>query len=143
MSKRLERGGNDRNDVSADQSGIAHPFDTPLSSGFRFLSEIIAWIAGSWAAGLIHPAFAMVALVVLVGLPTVFTTKSDKRHMVVDTPEPGRVLVEMVQYLVAAIVPWLVWPNLLALACVLVVIASHFLGLPRTRWLLRGAPPGG
>ena len=27
-----------------------HPFDTPLSSGLRFLAEIIAWVSCTWAA---------------------------------------------------------------------------------------------
>jgi hypothetical protein len=28
-----------------------HPFDTPLSAALRFGTELIAWIAGPWAAG--------------------------------------------------------------------------------------------
>ena len=117
-----------------------HPFDTPVSSGFRFLTEIIAWIAGPWAASQIHILLAVAVLVVLIGLPTIFTTKGDKKHMVIDTPGPGRVAVELIQYLVAAVAPWLVWPSAISAVCGLVVIAALVLGYPRLRWLMSGAP---
>lgn len=117
-----------------------HPFDTHLSSGFRFLTEIIAWVAGPWAASHVHPVLAVAVLVVLIGLPTVFTTKGDKSHMVIETPGPGRVIVEMIQYAVALVAPWFVWPAAVAMTCGLVVIASFVVGFPRMQWLLVGAP---
>lgn len=123
------------------QPDLVHPYDTPLSSGVRFLSELIAWMAGTWAASHVHPLLAIVVLVVLIGLPTVLSTKGDKRHTVIDTPGPYRVLLELLQYAVAALVPWLIWPNWVAATCVVVVGVSLALGLPRFRWLMNGAPP--
>jgi hypothetical protein len=124
----------------ATHQEFEHPHDTPLSSGFRFLSEIIAWVAGPWAASQVHPLFAAAVLIALIGLPTVFSTRGDKRHMIVDTPGPFRVLIELLQYGVAAFAPWLVWPNLVAAVCTVIVISGLVLGLPRLRWLVRGAP---
>ena len=63
----------------AEQTEFIHPHDTPASSGFRFLTESIAWVSGPWATSLFHPLLAVAALVVLIGLPTVFTTKGDNR----------------------------------------------------------------
>ena len=118
-----------------------HPYDTPLSSGFRFLSELIAWVSGPWVATQVNPFLAILVLVVLIGLPTVFSTKGDKRHTIVDTPGPVRVLFELLQYSVAAIAPWLIWPTPIAAICVLIVVVALALGLPRLSWLLRGTPP--
>jgi hypothetical protein len=80
------------------------------------------------------------ALVLLVGLPSVFSTPNDKRNVVVATPGPARVGLEMFIYLVAALAPWFVWPRGLAAVAVVIVVASLVAGIPRIRWLLRGAP---
>lgn len=118
----------------------SHLHDTPLGSGFRFLAEIIAWVTGTWVAGLVHPVWGVVALIVMVGLPTVFTTKRDKKHMMVDTLGPFRALIDLFQFAVAALAPWLVLLIWVAAVCVVIVIAAIFFGRTRILWLLRGAP---
>jgi hypothetical protein len=116
-----------------------HPHDTLASGGFRFLSELVAWIAGPWAMGVINPWLTLPTLVVLVGLPAVFSTPGDKRTIIIATPGPARILIEMLQYTVAVIAPWYVWPDWAATISVVAVILSLTLGLKRFAWLLGGA----
>ena len=124
----------------AENNRIKHPFDTPLSAALRFGTELIAWIAGSWAAGAYSGWLIVPALVVLIGLPAVFSTPGDKNVVVVATPGPARVLIEFVLYATALTAPWFVWPQPVALATSLVVVASVATGIPRIAWLLKGAP---
>ena len=122
------------------QSAFDHPFDTPLTSGLRFLVEIIAWVSGPWAAAQQSIWLAVPVLVVLIGLPSVFSTPGDKRNVIVATPGPLRVLLELALHAVAVAGSWVVWPAWLAVAATLTVIAALAVGIRRTRWLLRGAP---
>ena len=117
-----------------------HPYDTPLSGGLRFAVEIIAWVAGPWAAA--QPALwlAVPAAIVLIGLPSVFSTKGDKKQVVVDTPGPIRVLIELFLHAVALGAPWVVWPVPVAAATSVIVVVALVVGIPRLRWLMRGAP---
>ena len=79
-------------------------------------------------------------LIVLVGLPGVFSTPGDKRQIVVPTPGPARIGIEALQYLVAAVAPWYVWSDVASRISVGIVIASVGFGIPRFIWLARGAP---
>ena len=117
-----------------------HPYDTPVSAGLRFLVELIAWVSGPWAATKIALWLALPAALVLVGLPSVFSTKGDKRQVLVPTPGPVRVLIELLLHAVAIAGAWIVWPALLSALITVVVAAALVTGLPRLRWLLRGAP---
>ena len=82
----------------------------------------------------------MPVLILLVGLPGVFSTPGDKRSVIVGTPGPVRVAIELLLYLVAAVAPWFVWPVPLSAAAGVIVCAALVAGFPRIRWLLRGAP---
>ncbi len=126
--------------MSGDSHDFRHPFDTPISAGLRFLVELIAWIAGPWAVASVSGWWVVPVLILLVGLPSVFSTPGDKRTVIVATPGPVRVTIELLLYLVAAAAPWLVWPKALAVAAVIIVCAGLATGFPRMRWLLRGAP---
>ena len=126
--------------MSDASSSFEHPFDTPLSSGLRFLVEIIAWIAGPWAAAAVSPWLIVPAAVTLIGLPAVFSTAGDKKQVIFPTPGPPRVALELALYGVAAVAPWLVWPVWAGLVADLVVVAALVTGVPRTKWLLSGAP---
>ncbi len=123
-----------------DNNRKKHPFDTPLSAGLRFGTELIAWIAGPWAAGTFSAWLVVPALVMLVALPSVFSTPGDKNVIVVATPGPIRVLIEFGLYAVALAAPWAVWPQPVAIATSLVVVASVATGIPRIAWLMKGAP---
>jgi hypothetical protein len=107
-----------------------HPHDAPVSAGLRFTSELIAWIAGPWAVSLLSNWLVLPSLVLLVGLPAVFST-----------PGPVRVGIEIALYLVAAIAPWFVWSAVASGLADGIVIASVAVGMPRFSWLIKGAPP--
>ena len=124
----------------AEENRIKHPFDTPLSASLRFGTELIAWVAGPWAAGTYSGWLIVPVLVLLVGLPALFSTAGDKNVIVVATPGPARVLIELVVYATALLAPWLVWPQPVSFATSLVVVASVATGIPRIAWLLKGAP---
>jgi len=117
-----------------------HPCDTVSSSGLRFLTEVIAWVAGPWAVSLYSNWLVVPVIVLLVGLPSIFSTTNDKNTVIVPTSGGVRVFIELLLYLVAAVSPWLVWSNPVAAGATGIVIATIFAGLPRMRWLLRGAP---
>ena len=122
-------------------ANFKHPHDTPVSAGLRFATELIAWIAGPWAASLWSSWLVVPTLIILVGLPGVFSTPGDKNKIVVATPGPIRVLIELLLYSVAAIAPWLVWPPLAAAVCTAITIASLAIGLKRFVWLMKSAVP--
>lgn len=124
---------------SEHERPLAHPHDTPLSSGLRFLSELITWIAGPWAAFQVSTWLGVAAAVILIGLPSVFSTPNDKNTIIMPTPGPVRVLIELFLYAVAATAPWFVWSTPVAVACCAIVSASVAFGLPRFQWLIKGA----
>lgn len=117
-----------------------HPYDTPITSSLRFLTELIAWVAGPWALSLVSGWLVLPAVAVLMGLPSAFSTRNDKRQVVVTTPGPIRVGIELLLYVVALIAPWFVWPPAVSGVAAGIVFASLVAGIPRTMWLMRGAP---
>ena len=120
-------------------TSMNHPFDTPLSSGLRFLVEVIAWVAGPWMASQWSAWLIAPTIVVLVGLPAVFSTPGDKNQIIVSTPGPARVVIEVLLHTASALAPWWVWPDWLAIVSGVIVVAALATGIPRTRWLWRGA----
>ena len=117
-----------------------HPYDTPLTSTLRFLTELIAWVGGPWAVAQFSVWLVAPTLVILVALPAIFSTPGDKRQVVVATAGWLRVPLELGLHVVAVAAAWIVWPIWIAIPATLIVIAAIGAGLPRTRWLLRGAP---
>jgi hypothetical protein len=67
------------------------------------LTEVIAWVAGPWAASLCSNWLIVPTIVLLVGLPSIFSTTNDKNMVVVPTPGGIRVGIEFLLYAVAAI----------------------------------------
>ena len=116
-----------------------HPHDTAISAGLRFLSELIAWVAGPWAVALVSTWLVIPTLVLLVGLPAIFSTRNDKNQVIVATPGKIRVGIELMLYSVAAIAPWFVWPALVSGLAAGIVVASLVAGIPRFLWLVDGA----
>jgi hypothetical protein len=116
-----------------------HPHDTPLSSSLRFLSELVAWVAGPWAAAICSKWLVLPALILLIGLPSVFSTPNDKNKVVVATPGTIRVAIEFLLYAVAVIAPWFVWSRAVSGIALGIVVASVVVGVPRMTWLIKGA----
>lgn len=130
---------------SSRQSGNANPspFDTAASSASRFGIELVAWVAGPWAAAeLTGSGWAAVpALIILLGLPSVFNTPGDKNTTGVATPGPIRIGIEMLLLVVAVGSAWYVWPVWAAVAVTTLGVVLLATGMPRYRWLAAGAPP--
>jgi hypothetical protein len=76
----------------------------------------------------------------LVGLPALFSTRNDKRQVVIPTPGIIRVGIELILYSVAAITPWFVWSAVASAVATGIVVASLLTGIPRILWLVKGAP---
>ena len=122
------------------ESTFVHPLDTPLTSGLRFFAEVIAWVAGPWAAAQQSIWLIVPAAILLVGLPAILSTQGDKRQIVVATSGPLRDALELGLQAAAIAGSWLIWPAWLAAVATAVVVAAVATGMPRTLWLLRGAP---
>ena len=86
---------------------------------------------------------AVPAVLILVGLPSLFSTVGDKKQVIVPTPGPMRVVLELALYSVAAVAPWLAWPLWAGVIADVVVVVAMVAGLRRTQWLLAGAPTYG
>ncbi|MBB5915518.1 hypothetical protein BJY24_004430 [Nocardia transvalensis] len=107
-----------------------------IASFLRFSTELVAWIVTPWALAGYSVVLAVVAVVVLVGAPTLFSTPGDKKHILV--PVPGTVTIGLVvlHLVVAAIGSWLAWQPWLAVLVTALVFVTAVTELPRWRWLL-------
>ncbi|MEU4344201.1 hypothetical protein AB0H00_23565 [Nocardia sp. NPDC023852] len=107
------------------------------ASVLRFTTELVAWVATPWALVGYSVPLAVVAVVLLVGLPTVFATPGDKHQVLV--PVPGMVTIGLVvlQLIAAVVSAWFAWPVWIAVAVSLLAVVTVFAELPRWRWLLR------
>lgn len=126
-------------DQSSQPSDVVgpSPFDTAMSAATRFGIELVAWIAGPWAAyDIVGSWWALVGVaIVLVGLPAVFNTPGDKQATGVPTPGALRIAIEMFLLVVAVVGAARVWPGW-ALGLVVVLGAVMLVsGSPRYRWL--------
>ena len=121
---------------------VTSPYDTPASSGLRFAVELVTWSAGPWAAAEIagHWWAALPALFILLALPSVFSTPGDKNQIIVATPGPVRLMIELGLSAVAVAGAWVAWPEWAAIAATVLVVAALATGRRRARWLLDGAP---
>lgn len=117
-----------------------HPYDTMISAGLRFRTELIARIGGPMVLARIAPWLVVVGIAILMGLPSIFSTPNDKRTVIVPTPGSLRVLLELFLYFVAGVSPWLLWPVPVAALLSFVVLVSMVFGVPRFLWLINGAP---
>ncbi len=125
---------------SMKQASLGSPYDRPASAILRFLVEVIAWVAGPWAAAEVHIVLAVPVLLVLLALPSVFSTPGDKHQVIVATPGAIRLGIEALLIAVAAAAPWVIWPTWAAGPATVIVAGAVVFGLPRSLWLLRGAP---
>ena len=129
--------------ANGEKQQFDNPLDTTLSASSRFAIEVVAWVAGPWAAAEITGTWLAIfpTLIVLVALPGVFSTPGDKRHVVVAVPGKIRFLIEFILAVTAVYSAFLVWTpvggGIVAVAAVVMLIT----GLTRAKWLLSGRPP--
>ncbi len=114
------------------------PGHNDTASALRFLTELIAWVATPWALWPHSPFLAIAAVVLLIGLPTVFGTPGDKPGGA-PVPVPGAVTVLLVllQIVAAAVAAWVAWPWWAAVPVTVLCLVVPFTELPRRRRLLR------
>jgi len=131
--------------MNKDSAGTK--FDNPLDSNFsaasRFTIEIVAWVAGPWAAVDLTGTWLMTipALAILVALPGVFSTTGDKRHVVVAVPGRIRFLIEVILAVVAIVSALLVWTVIGAVIVAIIAAIMFIAGAQRAKWLLSNEPP--
>ncbi|MEU2106195.1 MULTISPECIES: hypothetical protein [unclassified Nocardia] len=114
------------------------------ASILRFTTELIAWIATPLALADHSLVLAVAALVLLIGLPTLFATPGDKKQVLI--PVPGVVTIGLVvlQLVAAVLASWATWPAWPAVVVTTLTVITTITELPRWRWLLgASAHPAG
>ena len=134
MSNETESGANRAPGIS--------PYDTVASSALRLVIEVTAWITGPWAVAA-STGMAWTAIptaIVIIGLSSIFSTPGDKNNVIVATPGPLRLAIELLTVAIAVVGAWIVWPQWTAMIVTGLALAELVAGIPRARWLARGAP---
>ncbi|WP_354640208.1 hypothetical protein [Kitasatospora camelliae] len=120
------------------QTSSADPAGAPvrLPDVLRFLTELIAWIAAPWALAGYSLLLSALALLLLVGLPTVLATPGDKKQVIVPVPGAVTIALVLMQIAAAVLAAWAVWPTWAAVAVSVLAAACTVTELPRWRRLL-------
>jgi len=111
--------------------------DTLVRSAPRFLVELVAWVAAPWALVGHSVALAVIAVVVLIGVPTIFGMPGAKKQSIrVAVSAPIAIALECAQAVVAVVAAVAIWPLPAAIAVAVVVVAAGVLQWRRWRWML-------
>ena len=132
-------------DTVVSASDPVSPHDNLWSAITRFLIEMVAWAAGPWALAELVGAWwvAIPAVVILVVVPATFSTVGDKNQVIIATPGPLRIVIELALLAVALGAAWYLWPTWIAVAVTLLGAAMLVTGRERYRWLAQGAGSAG
>ncbi|MFE4633932.1 hypothetical protein ACFRJ1_11210 [Streptomyces sp. NPDC056773] len=103
-----------------------------LPSVLRFATELCAWVAAPWALADWSVTAAVASVVLLIGLPTVFSTPGDKAQVIVAVPGGVTVALVLLQLVAAVAAAWSAWPVWAAAAVTVLAVAC--LITERTRW---------
>jgi hypothetical protein len=112
--------------------------DDRRASALRFATELVAWIAAPWALWSYSWVLAVLSLVVLIGLPTVFSTPGDKANVIVAVPGGVTILLVLLQLVAAVVSVWWLFPAWAAVLVSVLAASTLVTELPRWRWLLAG-----
>ena len=112
--------------------------DDRRASVLRFATELVAWVATPWALWPHSWPLAVLAVLVLIGLPTVLSTPGDKAHVIVPVPGPVTVLLVLLQLAAAVVSAWWVWPVWAAVPVSVLAAATVVTERRRRQWLLAG-----
>ncbi|MDQ0936066.1 hypothetical protein [Streptomyces turgidiscabies] len=110
--------------------------DDRIASVLRFAAELVAWVATPWALSSYSWPLAVLSLVVLIGLPTVFSTPGDKNQVIIPVPGTVTILLVLLQLAAAVIAAWWVWPVYAAVLVSVLVAATLVTERHRWRWLV-------
>ncbi|MFE1292525.1 hypothetical protein [Streptomyces sp. NPDC058751] len=113
--------------------------DDRVPSVLRFATEIVAWVATPWALSDRSWPLAVASVVLLIGLPTVFSTPGDKANVVVPVPGWVTVLLVLLQLAAAVVSSWIAWPVWAAVPVTVLAAVTCVTERRRWQWLLSGA----
>ncbi|MFD6279961.1 hypothetical protein ACFWFI_31000 [Streptomyces sp. NPDC060209] len=113
--------------------------DDRVPSVLRFSAELVAWVATPWALAAHSWLLAVLAVVVLIGLPTVFSTPGDKTQVIVPVPGAVTILLVLLQLAAAVVSAWPAWPAWAAVPASVLAAATLVTERRRWLWLLKGA----
>ncbi|WP_433257149.1 hypothetical protein ACQPYK_19585 [Streptosporangium sp. CA-135522] len=119
--------------------------DSRLASVLRFSSELVAWVATPWALWSVSVPAALLSVVLLIGLPTVFTTPGDKAHGMIAVPGVVTIALVLMQLAAAVASSWAAWFTPVAIVVSVLAAACVVAEIPRWRWLVTrrsSASPG-
>ena len=116
------------------ESAAGRP-DDRLPSVLRFTTELVAWVATPWALAGHSWLLAALSVVVLIGLPTCFSTPGDKAKVIVAVPGWVTILLVVLQLVAAVVSSWLAWPAWAAIAVSVLAAATVVTEQRRWRWL--------
>ncbi|MFB4275629.1 MULTISPECIES: hypothetical protein [unclassified Nonomuraea] len=116
-------------------SSTARP-DDRAASAFRFATELVAWVATPWALAPHSVPLAVLSVVVLIGLPTIFSTPGDKRNVIVAVPGHVTIALVVLHVLAAVAAAWVAWHAVAAALVSVLAVVTVVLELPRWRWLV-------
>lgn len=114
---------------------LGHDYAT---GGLRFLAELTAWVAAPWALWRHSIPLAIGVVVLLIGLPALFSTPGDRpgAGSLIAVPGLGTILLVLVQLAAATAAAWVIWPTWPAAAVTVLCLTVLITEQPRWRWLL-------
>ena len=126
----------------ADEGADSGRPDDRTASALRFATELIAWVATPWALADRSRLLAVASVVLLIGLPTVFSTPGDKANVLVPVPGRVTVLLVLIQLVAAVVFSWLAWPARAAVPVTLLAVTTCVTERRRWKWLCRDGSSG-
>ena len=111
-----------------------------MRSAVRFLAEIFAWVLTPWALAPHSVVLDVVAVVLLIGIPTVFGTPGDRPNVMVPVPGPVTIAINCLEFAAAVVAAWFAWPVWAAISVTVVVIVAAGLQVDRWRRLASASP---
>ncbi|MER6121026.1 hypothetical protein [Streptomyces sp. NPDC001743] len=102
----------------------------------RFATELVAWVATPWVLAGHSWLLAVLSVLVLVGLPTLFSTPGDKTAVLIAVPGWVTILLVLLQLAAAVVSSWLAWPAWAAVLVSLLAAATLVTEQRRWRWLV-------
>lgn len=120
-------------DGMADGAADSGRPDDRTASALRFATELIAWVATPWALAAHSWLLAALSVLVLIGLPTLFSTPGDKAHVIVAVPVWVTILLVLLQLAAAVISSWSAWRTWAAAP--VTVLAAATVVTERRRWI--------
>lgn len=124
--------------VSTVRTKTRRPGHDYLRGGMRFAGEVTAWVCTPWALWSHSIPLAIGAVLLLIGLPAVFSTPGDRPGGDASVAVPGivTILLVVLQLVAAAASAWALWETWIAATVTALCLVVPFTELPRWRALL-------